>query len=74
MKVGDLVKVVKNDMSLIIKAHGQKDNLFFNQVGTIIKVYEPAQWEVENPWFGVMFPAGYYEARQDALEVISEER
>ena len=72
MKVGDLVKVIKNDMSLVIKTPGPKDSRFFDQVGTIVKFYEPAPWEVKNPWFGVLFPAGYYEARADALEVISE--
>lgn len=71
MKVGDLVKVIKNDMSLVIKSPGPKDNNFFNQIGTIVKIYEPADWEIENPWYGVLFPAGYYEARHDALEVIN---
>ena len=71
MKVGDLVKVIKNDMSLIIKSPGPKDNKFFNQVGTIVKIYDPADWEVLNPWYGVLFPAGYYEARADALEVVN---
>jgi len=70
MKIGDLVKVIKNDMSLVIKTPGPKDNRFFDQVGTIVKFYEPAVWEVNNPWFGVLFPSGYYEARCDALEKI----
>ena len=74
MKVGDLVRVVKEDMSLVIKVHGQKDNLFFGKVGTIIKLYDPAKWEVANPWYDVLFSAGLYQAREDALEVISESR
>ena len=32
MKVGDLVKVVKNDMSLVVKNPGPKDNKFFNKI------------------------------------------
>ena len=73
MKVGDLVKVIKNDMSLIIKSPGPKDSMFFDQIGTIIKAYQPAVGCL-NPWFGVLFPAGYYEVRADAIEVISENR
>ena len=74
VRIGDLVKVVKNDMSLVIRNPGPKDNKFFDQVGTIVKIYEPAKWEVTNPWYGVLFPAGYYEARSDAIEVINEGR
>ena len=74
MKVGDLVRVVKNDMSLVIKSPGPKDNKFFNQIGTIVKVYDPAKWELFNPWYGVLFPAGFYDARSDAIEVVSESR
>ena len=70
MQVGDLVKVIKNDMSLVIKAPGPKDNKFFDQIGTIVKLYEPATWEVKNPWYGVLFSSGYYEARHDALCLI----
>ena len=71
MKVGDLVRVVKNDMSLVIKTAGPKDGNFFNQIGTIVKVYEPKQWQVILSWYGVLFPSGYYNARRDALEVVS---
>tara|TARA_Y100001973_G_C5149656_1_gene307376 strand:- start:13 stop:312 length:300 start_codon:yes stop_codon:yes gene_type:complete len=70
MKLGDLVKVIKNDMSLIIKNPGPKDNRFFNQIGTIVGIYDPAPWEKNNPWYEVLFPAGYYDARASALEVI----
>ena len=70
MKVGDLVKVIQNDMSLVIRNPGPKDNKFFDQIGTIVKIYEPATWETSRPWFGVLFPAGYYEARADALKKI----
>ena len=69
MKVGDLVKVIKNDMSLVIKSPGPKDNKFFDQVGTIIKIYEPVNI---GPWFKVIFSSGCYDVRADAIEVISE--
>ena len=70
MKIGDLVKVIKNDMSLVIK-FPIKDNLFISQFGTIIHVYDRKKLETFYSWYGVIFPAGYYEAREDALEVIS---
>ena len=70
MKPGDLVRVVKNDMSLIIKNPGPKDNKFFNQVGTVIKVYDPKKWDLFSEWYGVLFPSGYYNARKDSIEVI----
>ena len=72
MKSGDLVKVVKNDMSLVIRNPGPKDSKFFNQVGTIIRVYERQKWDTLFSWYRVMFPAGIYEARQEALELIRE--
>lgn len=71
MSVGDLVRVVKNDMSLVIRSPGPKDSLFFDQFGTIVHVYEPAEWEYTRSWYGVLFPSGYYEARADALELIN---
>ena len=77
MNIGDIVKVVKNDMSLVmpcIVGSLPKNNLFFNQIGIIISVYDPAAWEVNNSWYTVLFPAGYYEARLDALELINESR
>ena len=72
MKPGDLVKVVKNAMSLVIKKPGPKDDKFFNQVGTITRVYKRKKWDTLFSWYQVMFPAGIYEARQDTLEVIEE--
>jgi len=72
VKPGDLVKVVKNDMSLVVKNPGPKDNKFFNQIGTIIKVYERQKWDTVFSWYRVMFPAGIYEARQDTLAIIEE--
>ena len=74
MKVGDVVKVIKNDMSLIVKTHGMKDNHFFNRVGIIVKVYEPARWEVKDRWDHVLFPSGLYDAKASAIEVINESR
>ena len=68
MKVGDLVKVIKNDMSLVIKTPGPKDNRFFNQIGTIVNVKDARLFR----WANVLFPAGLYAAREDALEVINE--
>ena len=66
--LGTLVKVIQNDMSLVIKNPGPKDNKFFNQIGTIVKIYDPEH--LGYYWYGVLFPAGYYEARTDALEVL----
>jgi len=51
VKPGDLVKVVKNDMSLVVKNPGPKDNKFFNQIGTIIKVYERQKWDTVFSWY-----------------------
>tara|TARA_B100001250_G_C19619622_1_gene708767 strand:- start:451 stop:672 length:222 start_codon:yes stop_codon:yes gene_type:complete len=73
MKKGDLVKVIKNDMSLVIPSLASsqpKNNFFFGQIGIIIEIYDPAAWEVNNPWYTVLFPAGYYDARRDALELL----
>ena len=70
MKPGDLVKVIKNDMSLVIKNPGPKDNKFFNQIGTVIKVYDRLSWETLFTWCTVLLPAGVYDAREDALELI----
>tara|TARA_A100001015_G_scaffold296932_1_gene377830 strand:+ start:1155 stop:1373 length:219 start_codon:yes stop_codon:yes gene_type:complete len=70
MKVGDLVKVVENDMSLVIKTPGPKDNKFFDQIGTIVS--SGTQPFLYQQWFKVLFSSGIYEARSDALEVIHE--
>ena len=69
MKVGDLVEVIKNDMSLVIRNPGPKDNKFFNHIGLIVEFYDPAIWGGQ-PWYGILFPVGYYEARADALKVV----
>ena len=70
MKVGDLVKVIQNDMSLVIKKPGPKDNKFFNMLGTILKKNNYRLFA----WYDVLFPSGIYEAREDAIEVVSENR
>ena len=70
MKVGDLVRVIQNDMSLVIKKPGPKDNKFFDQIGTIVKAVKPNYGSSFIPWFEVLFSCGYYEARKDALEKI----
>jgi len=72
MKTGDLVKVIKNDMSLVIKKPGPKNNKFFNQIGTIIKE-APYKYRLYR-WFEVHFPSGVYETREDAVEIISAAR
>ena len=73
MKTGDLIRVVKNDMSIVMKVNGPKDKMFFDQVGTIVKVYDRDEWTTLFSWFKVLLPTGLYEARQDAIEVVSEE-
>ena len=70
LKVGDLVRVVKNDMSLVIRCAAPKDNLFFNQIGTILTVYDREKWEVHKHWYIVLFNSGIYEAREDALTLV----
>ena len=70
MKAGTLVKIVKNDMSLVIKKPGPKDSKFFNQVGTIIRE-TPYKYRLFR-WFEVFFPSGIYETREDAIMVLEE--
>ena len=76
MKVGDLVKVIRNDMSLVIKKPGMKDNRFFDQVGVILDVchLEPCRCHFETgmKYWVVQFPAGIYEAQTIAIEVIND--
>ena len=72
-KINDLVKVIKNDMSLVIKHPGPKDDEFFDQIGIIIKRLTVESWVALN-WYGVLFQSGYYEVRHDAIEVINESR
>ena len=69
MKPGELVRVVKNDMSLIIRKPGPKDNMFFNQIGTIIKKHVGRLYN----WYDVLLPSGLYEAREDALAIVGED-
>jgi hypothetical protein len=68
VKVGDIVRVVLNDMSLVIKKPGPKDSKFFNKLGTIIKCNK---YRLFN-WYDVLFSVGIYEAREDAIEVVSD--
>ena len=70
MKAGDLVKVVKNDMSLVIKYPGPKDAKFFDQTGIVIK--QAKHGYRLYCWYKILFPSGLYETREDAVEVISE--
>ena len=69
MKAGDLVKIIKNDMSLVIKKPGPKDNKFFDQTGTVIR--ETAYKYRLYRWFEILFPSGIYETREDAVEVLN---
>ena len=71
MKVGDLVKVIENDMSLVIPISGMKNNRFFDQVGIILSRSEVYRGEWCE-WWLVQFPAGLYEASYNAIEVIHE--
>ena len=68
MIVGDLVRIVKNDMSLVHPSRGEKNNKFFDQIGTVVKVYERQRWDTLFSWFRILLPAGLYEAREDTLE------
>ena len=73
MRVGDLVKPTDNDMSLIVPIRGLKDNKFFNQIGLVLqKVDGPRRSWISGAWWIVKFPAGIYEVRQDAVEVLNE--
>jgi len=71
VEVYDLVKVIKNDMSLIICKNASKDSLFFSGIGIVIKTYAPDGWNVPHLWFDVMFPSGIYSAREDSIELIN---
>ena len=68
MKCGDLVRVVKNDMALVISRDGFKDNKFFNKIGTIIKSWDKSKWQgIPYSWYEVMFSSGIYSVREDAI-------
>jgi hypothetical protein len=72
MKTGDLVKVIENDMSLILPVQGPKNNRFFDQIGIVLGENREDCSRLYGHWWFVKFPAGLYEARSDAVEVINE--
>ena len=67
MNVGDLIRVVKNDMSLVLKEHGAKDNKFFGQFGIVLSTHNYSR-----KWYRISLPAGTYFARGDSIEVIKK--
>tara|TARA_B100000131_G_scaffold310920_1_gene343115 strand:+ start:313 stop:543 length:231 start_codon:yes stop_codon:yes gene_type:complete len=71
MNVGDPVKVIKNDMSLVIKTPGVKDNKFFDKIGTITNLVAEDFSGGLFKWYGVLFDSGFYVVREDAIEVIN---
>ena len=84
MKQGDLVRVIKNDMSLAYNARTKmKDRKFFHRVGIILDIYVNAiqqpKWKslsgVEYMWYDVYFGScGIYHIREDTMVVESESR
>ena len=86
MKAGDLVRVIKNDMSLAFNAKTKmKDRKFFHKYGIILDVYQDinlvryensykkAEWS--HVWFDVYFgDCGIYHIREDVLVVENESR
>ena len=72
-KVGDLVKIVKNDMSLAMAMGRMKDDRFYNQVGTVLSVREEMASFSLNMfrWYEVLINGEIYEVRYDAIEVIN---
>jgi len=72
MQVGDLVKVIENDMSKIIPVQGLKNTRFFNQIGMIIdRPRLSSGRKIGDRWI-VQFPSGIYQACEDAIEVITK--
>tara|TARA_B100000963_G_C22035752_1_gene413185 strand:+ start:85 stop:294 length:210 start_codon:yes stop_codon:yes gene_type:complete len=69
MKSGDLIRIVKNDMSLVHRESGPKDNKFFDQFGVVLSIHD-----YNRRWYRISLPAGIYFARGDSLEVVSERR
>jgi len=67
VKSGDLIRIVKNDMSLVHRERGPKDNKFFDQFGVVLSIHD-----YNRRWYTISLPAGIYFARGDSLEVISE--
>jgi len=72
MKIGDLVPVIKNDMSLVIRKGDAKDSLFFNSTGTILTVHEGMTLHIPHVWYDVLFPSGVYCAREDAIAFLED--
>ena len=68
---GDLIKIVKNDMSIVMKNSGPKDNKCFNKVGVVLR-YQCYGLPGSKQWFAVSLPSGIYLAREDAAEAINE--
>ena len=67
MKSGDLIRIVKNDMSLVHNEYGPKDNKFFGQFGVILSSHNYSR-----RWYRINLPAGIYFARGDSIEIIRE--
>lgn len=68
MKIGSLVRVVKEDRSLVIKTPGPKDFGFRGKIGIIVD-------QIQNrrifQWWEIWFPeSGIYETREDAIELV----
>jgi len=86
MKQGDLVKVIKNDMSLAFNARTKrKDNRFFHKTGIILYEFnEPnlarQKWRwpknaFYHIWYSVYFGSiGIYHLREDTMMVDNESR
>ncbi len=87
MKQGDLVRVIKNDMSLAFNAKTKmKDRKFFHKHGIILDIYHdinlvknnaPPSWRqhIEQTWYDVYFGSiGIYHIREDVMVVESESR
>ena len=49
---GDLIKIVKNDMSIVMKNSGPKDNKCFNKVGVDLR-YQCYGLPGSKQWFAV---------------------
>ena len=67
MKSGDLIRIIKNDMSLVHREQGPKDNKFFGQFGVVLSVHDYSR-----RWYTISLPAGIYFARRDSIEVMRE--
>jgi len=86
MNPGDLVRVIKNDMSLAFNANTRmKDRKFFGKIGIIIDIYQDINlkrkgdnWirnHIQYSWYDVYFGiAGMYHVREDIMVVENEIR